>query len=125
MIEALAAVLVPRSFKPVSILKVFIVKIEHNHGVDVARPKLFWKLDFHHRPGLMLAKEHERTRGRAAGEDGEINAIGNYSRAEWKWAPASYAKPLTLLSRIIIDPRFHAIVMPQKRAMPLAASRQV
>src|SRR5260370_20913368 len=47
-------------------------------------------------------KEHERTRGRAAGENGEIHAIGHHSRAEWKWAPASYAKPLTLVSRIIV-----------------------
>jgi hypothetical protein len=53
-------------------------------------------------------KEHERTRGRAVGENGEIHAIGYHSRAESKWVPASYAKPLTLVSRIIIDPRFHA-----------------
>lgn len=69
-------------------------------------------------------KAHERIRGRAAGENGEIHAIGYHSRAEWKWAPASYAKPLTRVSRIIIDPRFHAIVMLQKHATPLVASRQ-
>jgi hypothetical protein len=47
-------------------------------------------------------KEHERTRGRAAGENREIHAIGYHSHAEWKWAPASYAKSSTLVSRITI-----------------------
>src|SRR6478752_958918 len=124
MIEAQSSAWVPRTVKPTSVLKVFIIQIEDNHGIDIANPKFLQELDFHHRLGLMLTKEHERTRDGTAGEHREIHAIGHHGRAEWKWAPTSYAKPLTFVSRIVVDPRFHAHVKPYKHGMPLAATRQ-